>query len=77
MKANLEYLARHPQLPTVDALAVAILSHGTDDHVFGTDAVYINVCREYLFFSVSVIYTCIKVSYNIMKYCNNTTSYAL
>ncbi|XP_052760721.1 caspase-3-like [Mya arenaria] len=49
--ANLNYLSKHSQLKDVDSLAVAILTHGSDDLVFGVDCVQINVYDIYNIFT--------------------------
>ena len=43
MKATLEHLSQHKMLADVDALAVAILSHGDAEHVSGIDNLNVKV----------------------------------
>lgn len=43
IKLNLRILSQHELLKTVDCLAVALLTHGTEDTLYGTDGKYINV----------------------------------
>lgn len=45
--ANLEVLSRHEQLPSVDCLVVAILTHGSDDYLYGVDEMFVDVNHLY------------------------------
>ena len=43
MKANLQHLSQHDQLTQVDCLTVAVLTHGTEQYVYGVDGNYLQV----------------------------------
>lgn len=45
--ADLDYLSRHEQLHQVDCLTIAILTHGTEQHIYGVDGNRISVSSLY------------------------------
>ncbi|XP_053378967.1 caspase-9-like [Mercenaria mercenaria] len=51
IKETLNILSRHQELSQVDCLAVALLTHGSEDYLYGVDANYFNVNEAFLPFT--------------------------